>query len=350
MRVLPLLLAGLAACGPAMHADMPVSDAGAASDAGSAPDAGVAPDAGAAPDAGPASVPMKIASYSGGQGKYLAVSISVNGSAPFDVLLDTGSTGLRVIQSALNGTTVTTSTQPLSVDFGGNVMNGHKASATVTLGAQAKTAAIDFHLVESFACDAQTPDCDVKTAGASYWESQGIHGILGVGLRPDPDGLPSPLAALASRFTLDTVAGAIVLGVDEAAGGAKLQLKRLDTGWADDQLMLCFKVGGVATSPPCTQTVLDTGSNVDLLYATNVPAASMTSDGELAPNVSFEATEMTSGFEFGFTVGSPPTPSFDDVWVDATSGDAFSLLGIEVFLRHRVSFDLTAGTISLKKL
>jgi hypothetical protein len=114
--------------------------------------------------------------------------------------------------------------------------------------------------------------------------------------------------------------------------------------------MFCFKVGGVATSPPCTQTVLDTGSNVDVLYATNIPAASMTSDGELAPNVSFEATEMTSGFDFGFTVGSPPTPSFDDMWIDATSGDAFSLLGIEVFLRHRVSFDITAGTITLKKL
>jgi hypothetical protein len=334
---------------------------------GSDPDS----DSGALPlDAAPAvtdaapvttSVPLTIADYpGGGSGRFLLVAITVNGSAPVDVLLDTGSSGLRVFASALAGTKVTTTSEATSTRLGGEVLSGHKASGTVCVGGIAIPGPLVFDLVESFSCAAAYPGCD-PTSVAEYFAESGIQGIIGVGLRADPSGIHNPLARLGAPlshgFTIRTGGiasgeGELVLGATALPDAAWITLTRAGDlpgggpAWADDEIPVCFKVDGAPTTPPCSPSVLDTGSNLDVLYARSLPAGA-TTDGLLAPGVRFEAAhEQALGLRF--TVGDPVTWSLDGVLVQ--QDEPFTILGIEVFFRHDVAFDLVNGRIGLRPL
>jgi hypothetical protein len=344
---------------PAGDAALPTPDR-EIPDAAPAADAAPTPDATPAIDAAPAttSVPFTIAAYPGGAGKFLLASITVNGSSPIDVMLDTGSAGLHVFAAALGHTTVTTMPEPTKTEFGGEVFFGHKASGTVSIGPVTAPSPVVFDLVESISCVPGNPYCDPASAG-KYFADSGIYGILGIGLRNDPSDIYSPLAQLGAPlsdgFTLRTggfasQAGELVLGAKEIPGGTLITLKQIGTlpgglaAWADDEIQICYKVDGVATNPPCSDAVLDTGSNLDVLYAKNLPASAVTTDGLLASGVSFEASHA-SGFQLQFTVGTPITWSLDGVLVQ--QDEAFTILGIEVFFRHDVAFDLVNGQIGL---
>jgi hypothetical protein len=191
----------------------------------------------------------------------------------------------------------------------------------------------------------------------------GAHGVMGIGLRADPDGLMSPLAALGSprsdAFTIRTgglssTAGEIVLGPSALAMAAEIPLARAGSqpngvpAWADDAVELCFEVDGKPTDPPCSASVFDTGSNFDVLYAKNLPAALVTADGTLASGASFQASHAASGFHVKLTIGTPPSASNDGIIVQDT--DPFTILGLEVFLRNDVAFDLAGGRIGFSPL
>src|SRR5262249_19329270 len=135
--------------------------------------------------------------------KQLAVPISINGSNTFNVLLDTGSVGLRVFAQALEGTSVTQTSREVSVAFGpggkGFQFDGVEASGAVSLGTIVEPTSIAFHLVTSITCPVSDPNC----FPASYTK-YGIYGILGVGLRPAVEGPPdiySPIAQLGAPLS-----------------------------------------------------------------------------------------------------------------------------------------------------
>lgn len=320
-------------------------------------------DAAPAPDSAPAtaSVPVTIAAYPGGGGKFLRVAITVNGSSPIDLLLDTGSSGLHIFKAALGHTTVTTTSETITTQFGGEIFFGRKASGTVSIGSVAAPSPVVFDLVESIGCVPGNPYCDPASVG-KYFTDSGIYGIMGIGLRNDPSGIYSPLAQLGAPlsdgYTLRTggfasQAGELVLGAKELPGVTPIALQQIGTlpgglaAWADDDIQVCYKVDGVATTPPCSAAVLDTGSNLDVLYAKNLPASAVTYDGLLASGVSFEASHAPA-FQLKFTVGTPITWSLDGVLVQ--QDEAFTILGIEVFFRHDVAFDLVNGRIGLLPL
>jgi hypothetical protein len=94
--------------------------------------------------------------------------------------------------------------------------------------------------------------------------------------------------------------------------------------------------------------VFDTGSNYDVLYAKNVSAALVSVDGNLAPGVTFEASHGASGFRVKLSVGDPVAVSRDAVIVQDT--DPFTILGLEVFLRNDVAYDLVGGRIGFRPL
>lgn len=326
-----LVLVGLFGCG-----DQATSTADA-SDAASAP-----------------TIPVVVAPYAGaGNGSYLRVSITVGG-APVDVLLDTGSSGLRVFASAIPGAAMTITAEADSVEFGGgDRMVGHTATAIVGFSELATSAPIAFHLVESFACDPAVPACDFAGNNAASFTDSGIYGILGVGLRAgDPAEVFSPFAQLADGFVIHTggfgsTAGEVTLGA--ATGFATIALPPAGTlpdgkpAWADDSSQACFTVDGVATQPACTDVVFDTGSNADVIDAMNLSTAQLT-NGALAPNVAFAVTSPPAA-ALAFTVGAQTT-SRDLVLIDTS--DAFAILGIEVFFRDEISFDLASGQVGLR--
>ena len=370
-----LALARLAvACSDATESD-PKPDGGqwdAAGDAGGGPseDSGDS-DTGSLPDADPpdaaasVTVPFKIASYPDDGGKLFLVSISVNGSPPIDVLLDTGSNGLLVFEEALQGTAVTVGAAALDAEFGnGEKMVGHVATSLVSFGDVATAEPIDFHLVESFECASWNPSCDFAGGSAAMLTDVGIHGILGTSARRgQPSNVYSPFAQLAPPLRdgyvihtggFDATAGEIRFGnaFDDVAGFATIALPSGGAhpnglpAWGDDRIQACFKVNGAAVAPPCTDVVFDTGSSADIIYAPNLPPDALDFD-VLAPGVEFEAT-VQPVFEMKYTVGQPQTASVDLVIIDTAV--PFAILGAGAYLRNDILMDQAGGKIGFKPL
>lgn len=317
-------------------------------------------DSGVDAKVGTVAIPLTIASYPGGAGKFLLVAITVNDSAPLQVLVDTGSSGLRLFAKALGSTAVDKTTETTTTHFGADILLGHKASGTFRIGGIAATKPVFFDLVESFACDSSDPFCDPALTAQNF-EDAGIQGIIGVGLRDGGAGIYNPLAQLepplGDGFTLVTTGfasrvGELILGAKELSNVTPIALTRQGTlpngrpAWTDDDVRLCYELGTAPTTPPCSASVFDTGSNLDVLYAQNVPANALTNDGLLASGIRFAASHATAGFALEFTVGSPITWSLDGVIVQ--QDEAFTILGVGVFLSHDVAFDLQNGRISLR--
>ena len=316
-------------------------------------------------NATPTTATFEIAAYPDGAGLFALVPISVNGSPIFGVLLDTGSDGLRVFADALQGTQVDVSSTAVDVEFGyGNSMAGHLATGEVSFGGVETAGPVAFHLIESFECAPSYPGCDFAGGEAAILTDAGIHGILGVSTRAGlPEEIYSPFAQLgeprSNGFVVrtggfDSASGEIAFGLAAAdvAGFAEVSLVAMGSqvngvpAWRDDAVQTCFTVAGTSVDPPCTDTVFDTGASVDVIYAPNLPIEQVL-DGALAPGVSFEA-RVDPALDLAFTVGAVPEPSVDLVFVD--DAVPFALLGMGVFFRNDVLFDLAHGTIGFRPL
>lgn len=308
-------------------------------------------------------VPVTIASYPDGAGDLMIVSISVNGSAPFGVLVDTGSDGLRVFESAIEGATVEATSKSLSVEFGyGNRMLGHLAHAEVAFGEVSTPGPIAIHLVEAFECAPDVPTCDFAKGDASVLTKAGVFGILGTSLRRGFDAdIYSPFAQLdATRSRgfivrsggFGSTKGELDFALEpaEVASFKTVALAPMGShpngraAWRDDAVETCFHVDDVPVEPACTETVFDTGASVDVIYAPKLPSSAL-ADGVLAPGVSLRVI-AEPGLDMTFTVGATPTPSVDLVFVDDTI--PFALLGMGVFYRNDVLFDSSSGAIGFR--
>jgi hypothetical protein len=312
-----------------------------------------------------ATVAFDVAEYPGGDGMFLRVPVSINGSPPVGVLLDTGSDGLRVFADALGGTSVDVSATPVSVEFGfGDRMVGHLATGQVSYGKVGSSAPIAFHLVESFECAPSNPSCNFSGGDAKYLTDAGIHGILGVSARTGMLAeIYSPFAQLdaplSNGFVIRTggfgaPSGEIAFGLSEPDIGEFQQIALASDGsqpnavpaWRDDAIETCFTVAGVAVDPPCTDAAFDTGASVDSIYAPNLPPEQVV-DGALAPNLTFEA-KADPALDLAFTIGAVPTPSVDLVFIDDT--EPFALLGVGTFFRYDVLLDLANGKLGFRPL
>jgi hypothetical protein len=311
----------------------------------------------AAPDAGsrPARVaPVTVAQYPDGSGPFLRVPLSLNGSPPLQVLLDTGSDGLRVFADALGETPVERTSRPVDVEFGaGDRMSGVLARATVQVGEVATPAPIAFHIVDSFTCAPGTVGCDV-------FAQAGIQGILGVSLRPgvEPD-IYSPFAQLAPEdaagFLLrvgepvgELSFGPELLGLEGFARRSLPRAGLLPNGrpaFRDDTVEGCFRVNGGPTTPPCIELVFDTGASPDIVYAPGLPAGTV-ADGILAPGTRLEVS-LPGLWTRALTVGPQPEPGEDLIIVD--SSVPFSILGLGWFRRFDVLYDLQAGELGFRE-
>ena len=338
------LLVALAACASPTSSQSPQGKADAPSGS----------DASDAAQSGSQMIPLTIASYAGDNGKMFLLPVSVNGRPAVDVLVDTGSVGLRLFAQDLVGANVNVTSEACSAEFGnGDTLVGRVATAMLDFGGVAAPAPIAFQFVESFRCASGSTDCDLASGTAAYYTQSGIHGILGIGLRPgDPAALYNPLAQLGyDRFaivggTFTATTASIELEGDVTSFTTRQlpsagMLPNHMAAWADDGATACFHLAGAAVNPPCTDVIFDTGSNLDVIYAPHLPASQLDS-GMLASGLAFEAS--SPAFNIAFTTGT--TPSRDLVLVDTT--EAFALLGIGAFLRDDISYDLMRGEIGFR--
>jgi hypothetical protein len=339
----------LAACSSTASPGAGPTDASAESTAVMSSDAGA--------DSGEVSMPFSISSFPGGQGKFFLVAVSVNG-VPFNVLLDTGSSGLRVFSAATLGTPTG---EDVPDDFGSGWLCGPTETAVVGFGGLTTPGPIAFQRVES---------CDGGEGLMGELASVGIQGIFGASLRADaPQDIYSPFeqlgSPLSSGFIIRTggyssTKGAITFGVssDTLSGFQPIALAPdpgRDSGppaWMDTP-SVCFLVNGAQTNPPCSSTYFDTGSNFAIIQDTAPVPGGLSSSGMLIPGTTFEAKapgptgpDAGSPFDLAFTVGSSPITSLDEVEITQQSENN---LGIEVFFRFDVAFDVTKGRLAFRE-
>ncbi len=222
-----------------------------------------------------ATVPVRIV---GGQGTTTGarptVEVRVGTARPVPVLLDTGSSGLRIFDTAVasgskSGVTVTN--QPSSITYaGGHRFIGVVATAYVTIGSQRTATPVRFGLVRQAVCRPRKPHCPAA-GGMSGFERYGGYGILGIGTESSGGGIVSPILGMAGSLGdswslhLTGMTGQLILGApappaSQVAAAVSMRPMGSSGGhplWADDQLPLCVTAG---SSPGCGPALLDSGT------------------------------------------------------------------------------------------
>jgi hypothetical protein len=306
------------------------------------------------PPVGSTHVPFAIESYRFGvSGKFLSIPVAMDG-AVVHLLLDTGSSGLRVFQSRLPQRPATGPSRTYL--FGSARFSGPDTTASVKLGQISIPAPVTYQLVT-----------DVQpSAVQALFDQNEIDGVLGVALSADaPQEIYSPLAQLSPELSsgfivrtagYDSNAGELVLGAaaERSPEFATLALSpdgRRAGAW-NDKPQVCCAVAGAPTEPHCLPTLIDTGANEATLQVTALPETGTTPDGAggafLARGNTFEA--VAAAFDMQVTITDP----------SATSLQAFHLrhvmsasglqnnLGIELFFRYEVLYDTRAGRLGFK--
>lgn len=135
------------------------------------------------------------------QGKSMGLHVQINlGSNPVYVALDTGSIGLRVLESQISdwSNIISDTNYHLNYEYrDGVVIRGYLANGPISLGGI--TTNIDFMVIDSVTCSSQVPNCPKGSFVAS-----GRGGVMGVRLDNKgeyDDGIWSPLPQFAGNYS-----------------------------------------------------------------------------------------------------------------------------------------------------
>jgi hypothetical protein len=302
-------------------------------------------------DAVPIAMPVRS---TGRSLKLLGLPVTVAGSSS-ELLLDTGSAGIRILSSAVGSQGLLRSTIPSSVTFAdGTQFIGVLATAPVSVGSIATEAPITIQLIDT--CEGTS--CDIISGTFS--------GLIGTSLSnrsTNPD-LYSPLSRLPGNLDsgylistggFNSVQGIFTLGLTPAntAGFSSLTLPARGTFndgttiWDDAALEVSYTItdpaGVPVVSNVLSSTVFDTGSSDTFLSLSALGGGSLSSP--LPPGSIFRAA-LSGGFDYQSTVGTPPTPGCDRVFVNA-SGDS-QLIGMPLFFQLDTLFDSDQGRIGFR--
>jgi hypothetical protein len=279
------------------------------------------------------------------------------GTASVPVTLDTGSPGLRVLASALDGGVTLTGT-PMNYAYHDNnlVLNGVIGMAPITIAG--KTTPPIPIMVITAACKypSEGDECDSGTPVTG--DLLGSEGIFGVSLRiyPNDDGVDSPVAQLPDHpaFLIhvpgaDADAGLLVLGPasDLLAGAATVQLPPEDAGagapypsWNDRGIPSLVQDETSNASYPMPAS-LDTG-NPGPYIEWPVQAGSPATGDCISVTVGTLSPKPIGFYTFG--EGSNPYT------VDVEISDAgFMNLGVTPFLYYDVVFVPWSGMVGLRR-
>lgn len=308
----------------------------------------------------PVAIPVAVI---GGQrapgGANPTVEVEMGRWGPIPVLLDTGSSGLHVFAGVVNaGSGVTVGTQKSNITYSGGVrFTGVVASAVVTLGGQATTGPIPFALVQRASCIASKSNCPASGGIAGFENTRGVDGILGIGMQSSGGGVSSPILGmpgdLGERWNLhlSATSGRLTLGARIPAGprATRIALRTAGTAgghalWADDRVPLCVTAGA---ERECVHGLFDSGTPEQQISGPELdqtPTVSGTSD--VVPGTPMTATLKGAAAPFwSFTAGT--AKSEDLVRVMDGQGPFFNS-GVQAFYDFTVSYDETAGTITLE--
>jgi hypothetical protein len=300
-------------------------------------------------------VPIAITQVGSDGAMRFSINIEV-GNAPLDVLLDTGSVGLRILpdavpDSAFACTTTTPSTESYK---SGLELAGVVARATIAIGGVATPAAIPVTYVESVTCASTAPDCVAPA-------TSGFHAILGIGLRNAPDAVGSPIAQLPGqpKFVIHAPGygmgnGTLTIGPSDTSAFTTLQLPAAsDDGtlangtpaW-DDRYGIPTCVDDMTGGADyCEPGIWDTGNpaiTIDWPPATG--NSELAVESQIAVTIGAPAAPIDT---YAFTIGTVPVPGIDEIELEPAVGEGFINLGTALFFRADALFDPLHGIVGL---
>ena len=289
-------------------------------------------------------IPITVTSASGDP--RLTTQITLAGGSSVTVLVDTGSTGLIIEQSAVGADAVPTGKTLTQSYTSGSVDAGLSTGVLTIAGAQT-AADFEFGVI---------PD---GSATSSLGGTQGILGIEPDALESAEGHLASPLMALPSPLdqgmTVDVPSsgsGTITLGEPTPAAGA-VTADLLDfspsSTTADGvtlyrtALTMCWTIAELAQT--CGPTVLDSGAPRTAFNSSSVSGPQTGSDGVLSPGQSISVTDAAGDPAlWSFTTGT--TKGVDMAVIESLGSGTDYNSGVGLYFTHVVAFDWVKGTVS----
>lgn len=275
------------------------------------------------------------------------------GDLSAQAMIDTGSTGLRVLPSVFRR-------EPYgprsSVVFGGALqMEGVVTRAPLEIGPLAGTA--PFQVVTDLGCTREKPDCEVERLGRDTaliggdgFPSEGYSAILGIGFPRGSNDLPNPLQALGAKSWIVELPrpyasepGRLVLDPDAATRATFTMLPRT-RGSADADG--CLR-GAPLAEAVCGTVLFDTGAPV---VAVNLGRPTQTPpwDAGTAGSLQFGDDETSVTMNFHVGESGAPTSVVVAPLPDTEIGPPVILAGVAPFLAYDVLYDVTARRVGLR--
>ncbi|MDX2272326.1 MAG: hypothetical protein NW237_10325 [Cyanobacteriota bacterium] len=305
----------------------------------------------------PGTVVVGIPIRSIGSLKLIGLPMLVGGGST-ELLLDTGSAGVRVL-SADAGNATRTST-PSIVTFGdGTQFRGVLGNAVVTLGSLATEDAITVQLVDEVVCVDGTSNCSKEIFDGTGFFS----GIVGTSLgnRTSNASLFSPIAHLPTPFDSGYVIrtggfgsgeGTMDLGLTDnnTAGFAVRSIPQVGIfpdgtpSYDDEALQVAHTISNTSIQNSLGNTIFDTGSS-DIFLSPQALGSAPFSTTFLPAGSSWRGV-LDGGFVYEIQVTTPITPGIDRIFVDGTND--FQVLGMPLFFQFDTFFDIDRGRIGFR--
>jgi hypothetical protein len=338
---------------------------------GIATSAQAAPAARAAPAAQPAQPEIPVTLLTADTGSYLPrVEVSINGSDPIPMMIDTGTNFMVVFPDS-----IVNPTEPVfdtgiaqDIDYDGSSASGTIARAQVEVGGVV-TSPGDVAFLDATSC---TPHC------LGYQDD--IGGVIGIGQRladahsqGDPENdLFSPLAQLSEEqsvgFTVDFTAANPVIRVGKPtdAGETDTVLERKQDGdrlyptgqpvYLEPEVCWTIEYQG-DHAKACNDTVFDTGQSggmihgdqfkpvVDPVYSTPEPGSGALLEGwvKTGATVSWASSSTTEPYA---EIEEPGVAPYRYGLYSGDHNETFNA-GNGFYLKHTIGFDNTTGEVIL---
>jgi hypothetical protein len=303
----------------------------------------------------PAVAPLKTSFYYSTSGGEPVVQARIGKGEPINLVLDTGSVGVRVFARFLNhrnGSGLTLTDRSDDTGFSGGMrLDGVLAFTTVTV-AGITTPSIPIQVVQS---------CKGGCGKGSLWGHGAgqIAGIMGIALSgptaSDPpvnplQALPGPYSA-AWTIRAETPAGSSSTGslvlaatppshpVAEVNLAPTSPKKRNEIQYWNDNPTMCWTFGSIRQY--CFPTSFDSGNDVFLVQAADLP-------DELNPGVIPAGTTMTVSIDGSskpfWSLDAGNTPDFDLAYA-SKAVPAYVITGIAAFQTMNVTYDTAQGRL-----
>ncbi|MFS8780400.1 hypothetical protein [Synechococcus sp. W55.1] len=312
------------------------------------------------PQPGTESIPMPVRTLGNSRFKLLGLTVGVAGSGA-EVLLDTGSAGLRIVATAAGRFGLERTGIPSTVTFGdGTQFIGVLARAPFSIGGIPSREPVTIQLIDRITCvDALVASCSENLFG----EGRPFAGILGTSLderSPDRE-LFSPLTRLPGNFRsgyiiqtggFNSTQGLFTVGLTAAntVGFNFRQFPQVGSFpdgtpiWRDEALQVAYSISNTSIQNALSPTVFDSGSS-DIFLNVRLLGAAPFSTSTLPPGAEWRAV-LAGAFEYRIRVGFPITPSRDRIFVNGNQG--VQLLGMPLFFNIDVAFDVEGGRIGFR--